>query len=90
LPFGSATGDFPSGDDKAIAQGIPVVCVDADVPNSKRYCYRGRIIQSRQRKREADGGAHPGRGTLWSSAFRQGNLDERVAGVADALKNFPR
>src|SRR5712691_1071867 len=32
---------FQAEIDKAVAQGIPVICVDADVPNSKRAAYVG-------------------------------------------------
>src|SRR5713101_7442315 len=32
---------FQADIDKAVAQGIPVICVDADVPNSKRILYIG-------------------------------------------------
>src|SRR3984893_11861856 len=32
---------FQAEIDKAIAQGIPVICVDADVPGSKRVMYIG-------------------------------------------------
>jgi ribose transport system substrate-binding protein len=32
---------FQAEIDKAVAQGIPVICVDADVPDSKRVLYIG-------------------------------------------------
>src|SRR5436853_418449 len=32
---------FQADIDKAVAEGIPVICVDADVPNSKRLLYIG-------------------------------------------------
>src|SRR6202140_4939415 len=32
---------FQAEIDKAVAQGIPVICVDADVPDSKRLVYIG-------------------------------------------------
>src|ERR1700724_4166889 len=32
---------FQADIDKAVAQGIPVICVDADVPGSKRVMYIG-------------------------------------------------
>src|ERR1700692_1416907 len=32
---------FQGDSDKAVAQGIPVICVDADVPDSKRVMYIG-------------------------------------------------
>ena len=77
--------------DKAIAQGIPVICVDADVPSSKRVLYIGtdNVKAGRESLRRM--------ATLLSNKGSiavltipgQHNLDDRVAGVADALKNFP-
>ena len=82
---------FQGDIDKAVAQGIPVICVDSDVPDSKRVMYIGTDNFKAGReslKRIA---------TLLSSKGNiavitisgQGNIDDRVAGVADALKNFP-
>jgi ribose transport system substrate-binding protein len=82
---------FQTEVDRALAEGIPVVCVDADVPDSKRILYIGTDNFKAGReslKRMA---------TLVSGIPSivvvtipgQRNLDDRVAGVADALKNFP-
>ncbi len=77
--------------DKAIAQGIPVICVDADVPNSKRVLYvgtdnfkAGRETLKRMAALVSDKGS-----IAVITIPGQRNLDDRVAGVADALKNFP-
>ena len=82
---------FQAEVDKAIAQGIPVICVDADVPSSKRVLYIGtdNVKAGRESLRRM--------ATLLSNKGSiavltipgQHNLDDRLAGVADALKNFP-
>jgi len=54
--------------------------------------YRNGQLKSGQRREpEADGGAGSRkRETLWCITIPgQANLDDRLAGVADALKNFP-
>ncbi len=77
--------------DKAVAQGIPVICVDADVPDSKRVLYvgtdnfkAGRETLKRMAALVSDKGS-----IAVITIPGQRNLDDRVAGVADALKNFP-
>jgi len=77
--------------DKAIAAGIPVICVDADSPDSKRLAYvgtdnnrAGRESLRQMAKLLGDGGK-----VAVLSIPGQKNLDDRVAGVADALANFP-
>jgi len=82
---------FQAEVDKAMAQGIPVICVDADVPNSKRLLYIGtdnfKAGRESLRRMEA---LVPGRGNIVVITIPgQRNIDDRVAGVADALKNFP-
>ncbi len=77
--------------DKAVAEGIPVICVDADVPESRRVLYIGTDNFKAGReslKRMAT--LVPGKGNIVVITIPgQRNLDDRVAGVADALKNFP-
>jgi ribose transport system substrate-binding protein len=82
---------FQAEIDKAVAQGIPVICVDADVPNSKRVLYvgtdnlkAGRESLKRMAALLSDKGS-----IVVITIPGQRNLDDRVAGVADALKNFP-
>jgi ribose transport system substrate-binding protein len=77
--------------DKAVAQGIPVICVDADVPGSKCVLYIGtdNFKAGRESLRRM-AALVPGRGNIVVITIPgQRNLDDRVAGVADALKNFP-
>jgi len=82
---------FQAEIDKAIAGGIPVICVDADVPGSKRILYIGtdNLKAGRESlKRMAE--LLSAKGSIVVITIEgQNNLDERVAGVADALKNFP-
>jgi ribose transport system substrate-binding protein len=77
--------------DKAVEEGIPVICVDADVPDSRRVLYIGTDNQKAGReslKRMA--ALVPGKGTIVVITIPgQRNLDDRLAGVADSLKNFP-
>jgi ribose transport system substrate-binding protein len=77
--------------DKAVAEGIPVICVDADVPNSKRVLYIGTDNFKAGReslKRMAALVQHKGSIAV-ITITGQHNLDDRVAGVVDALANFP-
>src|SRR6266576_2501618 len=82
---------FQAEIDKAVAQGIPVICVDADVPGSKCVLYIGtdNFKAGRESLRRM-AALVPGRGNIVVITIPgQRNLDDRVAGVADALKNFP-
>src|SRR2546427_1170909 len=82
---------FQADIDKAVAQGIPVICVDADVPNSKRVLYIGtdNFKAGRESLRRM-AALVPGRGNIVVITIPgQRNLDDRLAGVVDALKNFP-
>jgi ribose transport system substrate-binding protein len=81
---------FQADIDNAVAQGIPVICVDADVAQSKRLLYIGTD------NFKAGGETLKKMASLVRSGniavitiTGQRNLDDRVAGVADALKNFP-
>lgn len=76
---------------KAIAEGIPVICVDADVPDSKRLSYVGTDNFKAGRESVAQmARLLSGKGDVVVITIQgQRNLDDRVAGVADALKNFP-
>ena len=82
---------FKAEIDKAIAQGIPVICVDADVPDSKRVLYIGTDnFKAGRESLKRMAGLIPGKGNIVVITISgQRNLDDRVAGVADALKNFP-
>jgi ribose transport system substrate-binding protein len=77
--------------DKAIAQGIPVICVDADVPNSKRISYIGtdNFKAGKESLKQMSTLLHDSGSIAVITIPGQRNLDDRLAGVADALKNFP-
>ena len=77
--------------DKAVAQGIPVICVDADVPDSMRVLYIGTDnFKAGRESLKRMAALIPGKGNIAVISIPgQHNLDDRVAGVADALKNFP-
>ena len=82
---------FQAEIDKAVAQGIPVICVDADVPNSKRVLYIGTDnFKAGRESLKRMAAIIQGKGNIAViSITGQNNLDQRVAGVADALSNFP-
>ena len=77
--------------DKAVAQGIPVICVDADAPDSKRVLYIGTDnFKAGRESLKQMAALVPGTGSITVITIPgQRNLDDRVAGLADALKNFP-
>lgn len=82
---------FNEAIDKAVLQGIPVICVDADAPDSKRVLFIGtdnyRAGQG-SGKRMAD--LLNGKGNVAIVALSgQLNVEERVRGVNDALKKYP-
>jgi ribose transport system substrate-binding protein len=82
---------FQSEIDKAVAAGIPVICVDADVPGSKRVLYIGTDnFKAGSESLKQMAALVRNRGSIAVITISgQRNLDDRVAGVADALKNFP-
>jgi len=82
---------FQAEIDKAVAQGIPVICVDADVPDSKRVLYIGTDnVKAGRESLKRMATLLPGKGSIVVITISgQHNLDDRVAGVADALANFP-
>src|SRR5258708_7972265 len=76
--------------DKAVEEGIPVICVDADVPDSKRVLYIGTDnFKAGRESMKRMAALVPGKGNIVVITIPgQRNLDDRLAGVADALKNF--
>jgi ribose transport system substrate-binding protein len=78
--------------DKAVARGIPVICFDSDAPNSKRFAYYGTddITCGKAVIREL-ASALKGPGTIAILAGNQSapNLQQRVAGVRQGLKEHP-
>jgi len=87
----AARTDFFRADiDKAILSGIPVICVDADVPESKRVLYIGTDNVKAGRESVKRMAALAPKGNIVVITIPgQRNLDDRLAGVADALKNYP-
>jgi ribose transport system substrate-binding protein len=82
---------FQAEVDKAVSQGIPVICVDADVPDSKRVLYIGTDnFKAGKESLKQMAALVPGMASIAVITIPgQRNLDDRVAGVVDALKNFP-
>jgi ribose transport system substrate-binding protein len=82
---------FQAEIDKAVAQGIPVICVDADVPNSKRVMYVGTDnVQAGRESLQQMAAFLRDKGNVAVIAIPgQRNLDDRLSGAVDALKNFP-
>jgi ribose transport system substrate-binding protein len=87
----AARSDFFRADiDRAVAAGIPVICVDADVPESKRVLYIGTDNFKAGRESLKRMAALAPKGNIVVITIPgQRNLDDRLAGVADALKNYP-
>lgn len=82
---------FKGAINAAVQEGIPVVCVDADVPDSKRVLFVGtdnfRAGQESARRMEE---LLAGKGNIVIITIPgQFNLDERVRGVTETLKKYP-
>jgi ribose transport system substrate-binding protein len=82
---------FKDAIDAALKQGIPVICVDSDSPESRRIMFIGTDnyragLQSGQRLAEA---MHEHGRAAVLTIPGQFNLDERLRGVQDALKKYP-
>lgn len=75
----------------AIQQGIPVICVDADSPESKRILFIGTDnYRAGQESGKRMGDLLHGKGNVVVITIPgQFNLGERVRGVEDALKKYP-
>ena len=82
---------FRNGINSAIDQGIPVICVDADSPESKRVTFVGTDnFRAGQESGKRMGELLKGKGNVVViTIFEQYNLGERVRGVEDALKKYP-
>jgi ribose transport system substrate-binding protein len=81
---------FQAEIDKAVADGIPIICVDSDVPNSKRVLYVGTDnFKAGRESLKRMAALIPAGSIEVITITGQHNLDDRVAGVADALANFP-
>jgi ribose transport system substrate-binding protein len=82
---------FQSVIEQAVGQGIPVICVDADVPDSKRVMYVGtdNFKAGRETLRQMARLVHDKGNIAVITIPGQRNLDDRLAGAVDALTNFP-
>ncbi len=76
---------------KAIAQGVPVITIDSDAPDSQRLYFIGTNNQMAGRLGGQRVAAQlNGKGTVvFFTNPGQPNLEERLKGYKDALSNFP-
>lgn len=82
---------FKDAIDSAVAAGIPVICIDLDVPTSKRLTFIGTDnYRAGMESAKRMGDLLKGQGrVVIVSIPGQFNLDERVRGVNDGLKKYP-
>jgi ribose transport system substrate-binding protein len=82
---------FKSAIDLAVLQGIPVICLDADAPESKRVLFIGTDnFRAGQESGRRIAELLKGQGRIAIVTIPgQLNLDDRVRGVNDALQKFP-
>jgi ribose transport system substrate-binding protein len=82
---------FKAPIDDAIQQGIPVICVDADSPGSRRMIFIGTDnFRAGQESGKRMGELLKGKGSVVVITIpAQFNLVERSRGVDEALKKFP-
>jgi ribose transport system substrate-binding protein len=75
----------------AIQKGIPVICLDADSPDSKRVTFIGTDnFRAGQESGRHMGELLKGKGNIVVITIPgQFNLDERVRGLNEALKKYP-
>jgi ABC-type sugar transport system substrate-binding protein/tRNA A-37 threonylcarbamoyl transferase component Bud32 len=87
----SAAELFRSPINSAIEQGIPVICMDADSPDSKRILFIGTDnFRAGKESGGRMGDLLKGNGNLVVvTNLGLFNLDERLRGVQEALKKFP-
>jgi len=78
--------------DKAVKDGVAVMCFDSDAPNSKRFAYYGTDDKvCGERTVDVLAKAMGEKGTIAILAGNQSapNLQNRVAGAKEALKKYP-
>ena len=82
---------FKSAIDAAVQQGIPVICIDSDAPESKRVLFVGTDnFRAGQEIAKRMATMLKGQGQLLLITIPgQLNLDERIRGVYDALQRYP-
>lgn len=76
---------------RAVESGIPVICVDTDAPNSKRYCYIGTDnYNAGYQTGQMLANAINGKGKVALLTIPgQSNLETRIKGCKDALSKYP-
>jgi ribose transport system permease protein len=77
--------------DRAIDAGIPVICVDSDAPESKRFSYVGTDnYNAGKQGGELLGKLLNGKGEVFLLTVPgEPNLEDRIRGYQDALAKFP-
>jgi ribose transport system substrate-binding protein len=77
--------------DDAVLQGIPVVCIDADAPDSKRVLFVGTDnARAGEESAKRMAGLLGGQGSIVIVGLTgQLNVEDRVRGANDALKKYP-
>jgi ribose transport system substrate-binding protein len=77
--------------DEAVLQGIPVICVDADAPDSKRVLFIGTDnVRAGEESAKRMAGLLGGQGSIVIVALNgQLNVEDRVRGASEALKKYP-
>lgn len=83
---------FTDAINTAIRQGIPVICMDSDAPESKRVMFIGTDnyhagLESGTRLAKV---IHEAGSVVVITIPGQHNLDERMRGVQDAFKKYPK
>jgi len=82
---------FQAEIEKAIERGIPVICVDADVPDSKRLMYVGTDNSKAglESLKQMAALLHNKGNIAVITIPGQRNLDDRLAGAVAGLQNYP-
>ena len=82
---------FKESIDKAVLQGIPVICMDADSPDSRRVLFIGTDnFRAGQESGKIMGKVLGGTGSVALITLpNQLNTEERRRGVEDVLKKYP-
>ncbi len=78
--------------DQAIQEGIPVICIDSDVPDSKRNMFIGTDnLAAGMQSGNTIAKILGGKGTVVVITIRgQRNLERRLQGLEEAFKKFPK
>jgi ribose transport system substrate-binding protein len=82
---------FKDAIDSAVQQGIPVICVDSDVPESHRIVFIGtdNVHAGMEGGRRLAEALHGQGHIVVITIPGQLNLDERLRGVNESLKKYP-